>query len=88
MLQRANAASELRRRLLITLLEVLFFYFPSLLTTTLNLFACFHIDPSGPANAQYHNAQVTLTSSDAVFATLPMFCTVTDHKVGHTLQFY
>ena len=44
--------------MLITLLEVLFYYYPSLLTTTLSLFACFHIDPSGSANSQYHNAQV------------------------------
>ncbi|KAL0042507.1 hypothetical protein WJX79_001789 [Trebouxia sp. C0005] len=53
----SSSSAELRRRLLITLLEVLFYYFPSLLTTTLSLFACYHIDPSGPANAQYHNAQ-------------------------------
>ncbi|DBA90089.1 TPA: hypothetical protein ACH3X1_003408 [Trebouxia sp. C0004] len=53
----SSSSAELRRRLLITLLEVLFYYFPSLLTSTLSLFACYHIDPSGPANAQYHNAQ-------------------------------
>ncbi len=59
-IQHSSSVAELRRRLLITLLEVLFYYFPSLLTNTLSLFACFHIDPSGPANAQYHNAQVSL----------------------------
>ena len=57
--QSSSSSAELRRRLLITLLEVLFYYYPSLLTTTLSLFACFHIDPSGPANAEYHNAQVS-----------------------------
>lgn len=80
MLQHANAASELRRRLLITLLEVLFFYFPSLLTTTLNLFACFHIDPSGAASAQYHNAQVRLTSPGAQLMDMPVNDTVADHS--------
>ena len=55
----SSSSAELRRRLLITLLEVLFYYYPSLLTTTLSLFACFHIDPSGSANAEYHNAQVS-----------------------------
>ena len=58
-MQHHSSSAELRRRLLITLLEVLFYYFPSLLTTTLSLFACFHLDPVGPANAQYHNAQVS-----------------------------
>ena len=56
----ASSWAELKRRLLITLLEVLFYYYPSLLTTTLSLFACFHIDPAGAANVQYHNAQVSV----------------------------
>ena len=43
---------------MITLLEVLFYYYPSLLTTTLSLFACFRIDPASASNSQYHNAQV------------------------------
>ncbi|KAL0049274.1 hypothetical protein WJX82_010188 [Trebouxia sp. C0006] len=50
-----HTTSELRRRLLITFLEVTFYYFPSLLTSTLELFACFHLDPAGDAG--YHNAQ-------------------------------
>ncbi|KAL0055969.1 hypothetical protein WJX82_006250 [Trebouxia sp. C0006] len=50
-----HSTAELRRRLLITFLEVTFYYFPSLLTNTLELFACFHIDPA--AGAGYHNAQ-------------------------------
>lgn len=53
-----SSSAELRRRLLITLLEVLFYYYPSLLTATLSLFACFHIDPAGAANAEFHNAKV------------------------------
>lgn len=40
-------SAELKRRLLITFLEVTFFYYPSLLTATLQIFACFHIDPAG-----------------------------------------
>ncbi len=55
-----HSTAELRRRLLITFLEVTFYYFPSLLTNTLELFACFHIDPA--AGAGYHNAQVRITS--------------------------
>ena len=43
-------SAELKRRLLITFLEVTFFYYPSLLTATLQIFACFRIDP---ANSGY-----------------------------------
>ena len=53
------STAELRRRLLITFLEVTFYYFPSLLTSTLELFACFHIDPA--ADPGFHNAQVLIT---------------------------
>ena len=35
--------------MLVTLLSVLFFYYPSLLTTILSLFACYRIDPEVPA---------------------------------------
>ena len=44
-------SAELKRRLLITFLEVTFFYYPSLLTATLQIFACFHIDPPGSSYA-------------------------------------
>lgn len=51
--------AELRRRLLVTLVTVSFYYYPSLLTTSLSLFACYRIDPleaqmgqSYPLNAQ------------------------------------
>lgn len=44
-------SAELKRRLLITFLEVTFFYDPSLLTATLQTFACFHIDPAGSSYA-------------------------------------
>ena len=42
-------ASELNSRMLVTLLSVLFYYYPSLLTTILSLFACYRIDPEFPA---------------------------------------
>ena len=42
-------AAELNSRMLVTLLSVLFYYYPSLLTTVLSLFACYHIDPEFPA---------------------------------------
>ena len=60
--------------MLITLLEVLFYYYPSLLTTTLSLFACFHIDPSGSANSQYHNAQVCASQYVLYTYSIYVFC--------------
>ena len=42
-------AAELNSRMLVTLLSVLFYYYPSLLTTILSLFACYRIDPEYPA---------------------------------------
>ena len=55
--------ADLRRRLLVTLLSVLFYYYPSLLTTVLSLFACFTIDPAKPSSSQLYpqNAKVRLT---------------------------
>ena len=51
--------ADLRQRLLVTLVTVSFYYYPSLLTTSLSLFACYRIDPiqapmgqSYPQNAQ------------------------------------
>lgn len=49
--------AELWRRLQVTLLEVTFYYYPSLLTTVLSLFSCFRIDP---VDGGYHNAKVSL----------------------------
>ena len=49
---------ELKRRLLVTLLTVIFYYYPSLLTTALSLFECYHIDPVSPQNGQYYPGQV------------------------------
>ena len=42
---------ELKRRLLVTLLTAIFYYYPSLLTATLSLFTCYRIDPSNPSQA-------------------------------------
>ena len=60
----SSRPAELQRRLLVTLVTVIFYYYPSLLTTSLSLFACYRIDPleaqmgqNYPQNAQaraYH----------------------------------
>ncbi|DBB05192.1 TPA: hypothetical protein ACH3X3_010435 [Trebouxia sp. C0006] len=42
---------ELKRRLLVTLVTVIFYYYPSLLSTSLSLFACYRIDASYPSSA-------------------------------------
>ncbi len=39
-----SASAELRQRLLVTLLAVLFYYYPSLLTNAWSLFACYKVD--------------------------------------------
>ena len=51
--------AELRRRLLVTFVTVIFYYYPSLLTTSLSLFACYRIDPLEAQMGQYYpqNAQ-------------------------------
>lgn len=56
-------AAELNSRMLVTLLSVLFYYYPSLLMTILSLFACYHIDPEYPAADELYPqyAQVTAT---------------------------
>lgn len=52
--------AELKRRLLVALLTVTFYYYPSYLTTALSLFECYHIDPTSQQAEQYYpeNAQV------------------------------
>lgn len=42
---------ELKRWLLVTLLTVIFYYYPSLLSTSLSLFACYRIDASYPSSS-------------------------------------
>ena len=42
---------ELQRRLLVTLLTAIFYFYPSLLTATLSLFTCYRIDHSNPSQA-------------------------------------
>lgn len=53
--------AELKRRLLVALLTVTFYYYPSYLTTALSLFECYHIDPTSQQLEQYYpeNAQAT-----------------------------
>ena len=56
---RQGVFHELQRRLLVTLLSVLFYYYPSLLSTTLNLFACYRIDRIDTGSVVYPgNARV------------------------------
>lgn len=54
--------AELKRRLLVALLTVTFYYYPSYLTTALSLFECYHIDPTSQQLEQYYpeNAQVLI----------------------------
>ena len=55
-----SKAVELQERLLVTLLTVVFYYYPSLMTTALSLFQCYRIDPvSAQAGQNYpQNAKV------------------------------
>ena len=61
-------AAELNSRMLVTLLSVLFYYYPSLLTTILSLFACYHIDPEFPAADELYPqyAQVRATHRTSI----------------------
>ena len=59
-----SKAAELKSRVRVTLLSVLFYYYPSLLTTILSLFACYRIDPEFPAIDELYPqyAQVSVPS--------------------------
>ena len=47
-MQPTTASVQLRERLLVTLLAVIFYYYPSLLLNTWSLFACYQVDrPNG-----------------------------------------
>lgn len=59
--------ADLRRRLLVTLLSVLFYYYPSLLTTVLSLFACFQIDPAKPTSNQVYPQNARVSEQPALF---------------------
>ena len=52
-------------RLCVTVLSVIFYYYPSLLTTILSLFACYPIDPATPGSDELYPqyAQVSNVSS-------------------------
>ena len=41
-------------RLCVTVLSVIFYYYPSLLTTILSLFACYPIDPATPGSDELY----------------------------------
>ena len=68
---------ELKRRLLVTLLTVIFYYYPSLLSTSLSLFACYRIDASYPSSdvAYPQNLQASQ-------AMLLEFCCVPEHPIS------
>ena len=57
---------ELRRRLLVTLLTVIFFYYPSLLTATLSLFTCYRIDASAPSSSIHYPDHLRVSYGNAV----------------------
>jgi len=46
--------AELMNRLCVTMLSVIFYYYPSLLTTILSLFACYPIDPATPGSDELY----------------------------------
>lgn len=50
---------DLRRRLLICLLEVSFYYYPSLMATTFSLYSCFTMDPAPSSKTLFSSAQVS-----------------------------
>jgi len=52
---------ELQRRMLVTLLAVLFFYFPSIFTTTLAFFTCYRLDSAATYAAYPGNAKASFT---------------------------
>ena len=58
--------AELNRRLLVTLLTVLFFYFPSIFTTTLAFFTCYHLDSAATFAAYPGNATASFSSASAL----------------------
>ena len=45
--QSIKRSEDIRRRLLVTLLVVGFYYYPSLVIDALSFFACFNVDRSG-----------------------------------------
>ena len=63
----------LRRPLLITLLTVLFYYYPSLLATTLSLFACYTLDRVTPLKP-LKNARVSRTQCCCIHTTQRRAC--------------
>ncbi len=61
---RKHGRAELTNRLWVTLLKVVYFYYPSLLTTILSLFACYPIDPAAYGSELYPQyAQVSKSKS-------------------------
>ncbi len=53
------AEDKLGRRILVSLLTVIFYYYPSILTTTLSLFTCYRLDTPATFNRYPGNARVS-----------------------------
>ena len=54
----ASKSEEIRRRLLVTLLVVGFYYYPSLVTDSLSFFACYNVDRLTPGTLYPGNSRV------------------------------
>ena len=63
----SSKGSSLQCRMLVTLLTVLFYYFPSILTTTLSLFTCYRLDRPATFANYPGNAQVSLHVAMTVY---------------------
>lgn len=56
-------SEEIRRRLLVTLLVVGFYYYPSLIIDSLSFFACYNVDRVGPDVMYPENSRVGADSN-------------------------
>ena len=64
--------TALAQRMLVTLLTLLFYYYPSILTSTLSLFTCYHLDQNTDAVKYWDNARVGLCASYAFRRLCPL----------------
>ncbi len=78
-----HRGKELNIRLCVTLLKVVFFYYPSLLATILSLFACYPIDSATPGSELYPQyAQVRTPMSYQCCQCPSSNCIYLDHRQG------
>ncbi|DBA80681.1 TPA: hypothetical protein ACH3X1_007922 [Trebouxia sp. C0004] len=62
------AQDKLGRRILVSLLTVIFYYYPSILTTTLSLFTCYRLDTLATFNKYPGNVRTFALASAQMFA--------------------